>query len=109
MVSSIGPIKFKRPVLDVDLRNFHTVFQKKGDHGKANGTIWSFISYSKINEIKNDLHLYSLCSPDNVTLLNDTLLRESICHFLTKIPLDTKYEDALLEIENFQNNIKKNF
>lgn len=108
-VSSIGPIRFKRPVLDVDLRNFHTVLQKKGDHGKANGTIWSFISYSKVNETKNDLHLFSLCSPDNVSLLHDTLLRESICHFLTKIPLDTKYEDALLEIENFQNTIKKDF
>lgn len=108
-VSSIGPIRFKRPVLDVDLRNFHTVLQKKGDHGKANGALWSFISYSKVNETKNDLHLFSLCSPDNVSLLHDTLLRESICHFLTKIPLDTKYEDALLEIENFQNKIKKDF
>ena len=109
MASSIGPIRFKKPIIDIDLRNFHTVTQKIGDHGKANGTIWSFISYSKVNETKNDLHIYSLCSPDYVTLLNDTLLRESVIHFLTKIPLDTKYEDALREIENFQDKIRKDF
>ena len=30
MASSIGPIRFKKPIIDIDLRNFHTVTQKIG-------------------------------------------------------------------------------
>lgn len=106
-ISSIGPIKFRKPIVDVDLRNFHTTKLGLGDHGKAAGTMWSFISYSKVNETKNDLHLFFLNNPADTILETDTVLRESVLHFLTKIPLDTKYEDALLEIENFQAKIKK--
>ena len=108
-ISSIGPIKFKKPIIDIDLRNFHTTRLGLGDHGKSAGTMWSFISYSKVNEVKNDLHLFFLNNPADTNLLNDTLLRASVLHFLTKIPLDTKYEDALLEIENFQDKLRKEF
>lgn len=108
-ISSIGPINFKRPIVDIDLRNFHTTKLGLGDHGKSAGTMWSFISYSKVNETKNDLHLFFLNNPADTTLETDTVLRKSILHFLTKIPLDTKYEDALLEIERFQEQVRKDF
>lgn len=80
-ISSIGPIKFKKPIVDIDLRNFHTTKLGLGDHGKSAGTMWSFISYSKINEVKNDLHLFFLNNPADTTLENDTVLRESVLHF----------------------------
>ena len=105
VISSIGPIQFKRPIVDFDLRNWVTTTLGVGDNGKANGTVWSFISYSKINETKNDLIIYQLHDPSQTTVLNNKLLLESCIHFLTKIPLDTSYEDALYEIERFQKQI----
>ena len=109
IVSSIGPIKFKKPIVDIDLKNFYKTTEGVGDNGQAAGASWSFISYSKINEDKNDLALFHLHNPSEVTMLNDKLLLDSVIHFLTKIPLDTKYEDALHEIERFQHEIIKNF
>ena len=105
VISSIGPIQFKRPIVDFDLRNWVTTTLGVGDNGSANGTVWSFISYSKINETKNDLIIYQLHDPSQTTVLNNKLLLESCIHFLTKIPLDTSYEDALYEIERFQKQI----
>ena len=109
IISSIGPIKYKKPIVDIDLRNWYKTTEGVGDNGKANGASWSFISYSKINEEKNDLILFQLHDPSECTMLTNKLLIESVEHFLTKIPLDTKYEDALNEIERFQKQIIDNY
>ena len=107
--SSIGPIKYKRPILDIDLRTFIKTTEGVGDHGRAFGAQFPYISYSKINENRNDLIIYTIQHPDEVSMLTNKLFVESIVYFLTKIPLDTKYEDALYEIERFQEQIIKNY
>ena len=109
LISSIGPIKYKRPILDIDLKNYYKTTEGYGDNGRSHGVIWPFISYSKINEEKNDLVLFQLHDPGEHTMLRTKLLIESVEHFLTKIPLDTKYEEALLEIERFQDQIIRNY
>ena len=108
-VSSIGPMKFKKPVLDVCLRDCVTKWSNEGDHGASSGAMYSFISYSKINENSNNLEIFSSNECSSVTMENDFVMRNSIYHFLTNIPWTTSYEDALLELENYQDKVRKQF
>ena len=109
LISSLGPIRYNKPIVDFDLKNWCTTTEGYGDNGKSNGTIWQLITYSKVNEYKNDLVIFQLHDPSEHTMLRTKILIDSFEHFLTKIPLDTKYEEALLELERFQESIMKNF
>ena len=109
LISSLGPIKYERPIIDFDLKNWCTTTEGYGDNGRSNGSIWQLITYSKVNEKKNDLVIFQLHDPGEHTMLRTKILLDSFEYFLTKIPLVTKYEDALIEIERFQEEIIKNY
>ena len=108
-VSSIGPMKFKKPILDINLRDCVTKWTNEGDHGTSAGMMYSFISYSKVNETSNNLEIFSSNDCSCVTMENDFVMRNSIYHFLTNILWTASYEDALLELENYQDKVRSQF
>lgn len=106
MNSSIGVVNIKPPILDFFIQSKHQI-SKDMEFIQDNGCGLSVFSYSKVTPSKN-----TLCSTvyfDNSrSLQKETLvLRESFKHFITNIPLDMKYLDALHELQLFQKRLLK--
>lgn len=107
--SSIGPIKFKRPILDFDITDQAKMTLGTGDHGEKHGSQFTIISYSKINEDRNDFCYFSRFFPASMSFENAGALIASYRYFMTKIPLNARFDDAMNELIRFQNSIKKKF
>ena len=107
--SGVGPIKFKRPIIDFDLRDCIRLTPGTGDHGEAQGVLFGIISYSKVNEYRNDFCYVSRLWPSKITIENGTMLFESFRHFITKIPITARFDDTLNELIDFQKSVKRNF
>ncbi|KAK8887505.1 hypothetical protein M9Y10_038553 [Tritrichomonas musculus] len=107
--SGIGPIKFKRPIVDFDLRDCIRLTPGKGDHGEQHGTMFGVISYSKVNEFRNDLCYVSRIWPSCMTIENGKILCESFKYFITKVPISASFDSALHDLINFQRSVKKSF
>ena len=75
----------------------------RGDHGENNGSQFTILSYSKLNEYKQDFFCLSRFFPASTTVCDGTTLTESFKHFMKKVPLDAKFNDALNELINFKN------
>lgn len=108
-LSSIGPINFKRPIVDFDIRDCARMDLGKGDHGEKHGSQFTILSYSKINEDRQDFFCLGRFFPALTTVQNGTILYESFKHFMKKVPLNAQFDDALHELISFQKVLKRNF
>lgn len=107
--SGVGPIVFKRPIVDFDLRDCIRLTPGTGDHGEGNGTLFGIISYSKVSEYRNDFYFVSRLWPSKTTLERGEMLFESFKHFITKVPINSKFDDTLKELIDFQKSVKRIF
>ncbi|KAK8880502.1 hypothetical protein M9Y10_003178 [Tritrichomonas musculus] len=107
--SAIGPVKFKHPIIDMDLKDGMKLTPGKGDHGELNGTLFEIISYSKINEYRNDLIYMANIWPSGMTLEKGRILFDSFTHFITKVPVTASFDDTLEELIDFQKSIKRKY
>lgn len=107
-LSSIGEIEFKRPIVDIDIRDFAKSKFGVGDHGEKNGSRLTIILYSKLNEYRKDFCFISRVRPSQITIQNAEILLESFKHFITTIKLSSRFGDALNEIIEFQKALKLN-
>lgn len=105
--SGVGPIKFKRPIIDFDLRDCIRLRPGTGDHGEAQGVMFGIISYSKVNEYRNDFCYVSRLWPSKITIENGTMLFESFRHFITKVPVSAQFDDTLTELIDFQKSVQR--
>lgn len=58
--SGVGPIKFKSPIIDFDLRDCKRLKLGNGEHREAQGFSSVIISYSKVNKYSNDFCYVSI-------------------------------------------------
>lgn len=108
-LSSIGEIEFKRPIVDIDIRDFAKSKFGVGDHGEKNGSRLTIISYSKLNEYRKDFCFISRVRPSQITNQNAEILLESFNHFITTIKPSSSFGDALNEIIEFQKALILNY
>lgn len=107
-ISSIGKIKFKRPILDIDIEDCWKSKIRVGDHGEKFGSQFTIVSYSKSSEYRNEFCYFTRFPPSSMTFENGKILVKSFNHFITKFPFSMKFDAALNELINFQINVKRN-
>lgn len=107
--SSVGVIKFKRPVLDFDLLEKGRFDSTFGDRGEISGSPVSIITYSKVNEDRNDFILMSRYRPFMTSMENGRIIVDSFRFFMKNIPETARFEDAFNEIRQFQLGEKRNY
>ena len=93
----------------MDLKDGMKLTPGKGDHGEQNGSLFEIISYSKINEYRNDFIYMANIWPSSMTLENGKILFDSFTHFITKVPITARFDDTLDELINVQKSIKRKF
>lgn len=108
-LSSIGPISFRRPIIDFDIRDCGKMKLGIGDHGEKGGSQFTILTYSKINEYKKDFFVLGRFFPSMTTVQDGTILYESVKHFMKTVPLNALFSDALHELIDFQKVLKRNF
>lgn len=101
MNSAIGAVDIKPPILDFFIQSKNQI-SKNIEFNQDIGSGLSVFSFSKVTPNKR-----TFCSTvyfdNSKSLQRETLvLRESFKHFITKMPLDAKYADALFELQAFQ-------
>ena len=106
-LSSIGPIEYKRPIVDIDIENCWLSKEGIGDHGENFGSQFTIVSYSKKSEYRNDFCYFTRFPPASMSFENGKMLSESFNHFLRNVSHSIKFDDALNELISFQNSLKK--
>lgn len=106
-ISSIGPIEFKKPIIDIDLQDCWKSKIGIGDHGENFGSQFTVVSYSKLSEFRKEFCYFTRFPPSSMTFENGKLLIESFGHFISKIPISVSFDDALNELINFQSSLKR--
>ena len=104
-LSSIGAIKFKRPVIDFDIRDCAKMKLGAGDHVEAGGSQFTIVSYSKLNEFRNDFYYMTRYVPAIMRMSDSKMLFGSFQHFIKTVPLSAKFDDALNDLIDFQKSI----
>lgn len=105
--SSVGSVNIKRPILDFFIQEtFKASKEKEFDH--KNGIGLNVFSFSKITP-----NIGTFCPTvyftNTASFLRETIIfNRALNFFITKIPIDTKYKDALNEIQHFQRNFLDN-
>ena len=105
--SCIGAIKIKHPIIDFDFADKVKIDPKYGSSKGCGGSQFAMVSYSKITETKNNVHLYFHYRPEDLSYANFKILQQSIAHFITHVPIDYNYRKALHEICEFQKELKQ--
>ena len=101
MNSSIGTVKINPPLIDFFIQSRHLI-SKDLKLNAEHGTGLSVFSFSKVMPKKN-MFCPTVYFDNSSMLLKETLvLRDSFKHFITEIPVDTNYKEALKELQNFQ-------
>ena len=99
--SSIGAVEIHEPMTDFHLQS-RAVLSKdlKLDNKYPSGLL--IVSFSKVTPTKNIFYPLSAFYPSRELQKNSQILYEGFIHFIKDIPIDTKYNEALSELYNFQ-------
>ncbi|KAK8849330.1 hypothetical protein M9Y10_018702 [Tritrichomonas musculus] len=102
--SGIGTVKINRPIMDFFLQAVFAVSDKvKFEHKDILGL--NLFSFTKMTP-KKSIFCPTFYYDSSNQLMRETLvLKEAFTHFITKVPIDTKYKDALDELQHFQQNL----
>lgn len=101
MKSSIGAVKLSPPILDFFIQSKFLI-SKDLELNAQNGTGLSIFSFSKVTPDSNTFCLTVYFDNSNMLMKETMVLRESFKYFITKIPVDYKYNEDLKELQNFQ-------
>ncbi|OHT06705.1 hypothetical protein TRFO_25165 [Tritrichomonas foetus] len=109
MSSSIGAINIKKPIIDfhIQSRPMCSPEVKISPDMMAGGL--NIFSYSLVTPTKNVFYPTMNSIPSTTTQKVKHALHQGFLHFMKDIPVDTKYNEALAELENFQNKIMAEF
>lgn len=99
--SSIGPVKLQPPITDFHIQS-KTLIDKKAPLNSDYGQGLNVFSYSKITKGQNIYCPTFNFLNTNQLQKNVLVLRESFKHFITEIPLETSFDEALKELTDFQ-------
>lgn len=99
--SSVGTIKLNKPIVDFFIQSSVKI-SKDLVFNNIDGIGFNLFSFSKISKTKN-VFCPTVYFDNSISLMKETLvLTKAFKHFITKIPVDTRYKDALNEIQHFQ-------
>ena len=101
MSSSIGAVEIKHPMIDFFIQS-RIKMSKDLKISPESPFGLNVFSFSKVTPSKNLFYptVSYLTSSDLQKSVQ--VLHDSFIHFITEIPLDTKYKEALKELRNFQ-------
>lgn len=101
MNSSIGTVKINPPLIDFFIQS-HEKISKDLEFNANYGTGLSVFSFSKVTP-KSNTFCSTVYFNNTSQLMKETMvLRDAFKHFITEIPIDSNYGEALKELQNFQ-------
>ncbi|KAH0788221.1 hypothetical protein GPJ56_007849 [Histomonas meleagridis] len=109
ILSNLGPVKFKHPIVDLEIMSIPDLDDSFGIDPSQAGASIGFFSYSKVSPNKNIICNTFRFQPNIMTRETAEVFKQSIHYFLTQIPADTKYKEAYNAMKNFQEKVVKEF
>lgn len=105
--SGIGQVTLCPPIVDFFMQSSVKI-AKELEFKRIDGIGFNLFSFSKISS-KKKVFCPTIYFDNSISLLRETMvLKNAFKHFITKIPVDTKYKEALNEIQNFQKELLNN-
>lgn len=105
--SSVGAVEIKKPILDFFIQEtFKASKDMIFDH--KNGIGLNVFSFCKVTP-KMGTFCPTVYFTNTASFIRETVIfNRALNFFITKIPIDTKYKEALNEIQHFQKNLLDN-
>lgn len=99
--SSVGTVNLNKPIVDFFVQSSVQI-SKDLVFKDIDGIGFNLFSFSKITPEKK-VFCPTVYFDNSISLMRETMiLNKGFKHFITKIPIDTKYKEALNEIQHFQ-------